>query len=169
MSHDVSVKVEVPSRCTAECGCVMLFDTEKKRYVVFTHCEDHTPPLQGTWKILPCGCHLDLRSYELKQLCQQHSAPPSIQANESVGDSFLDLANYAIFGYMFFERADFSNDAAFFHAYKQVLQVLLEVTQDRRKKYGPGNLLIHRERGLVVRLADKLSRLTHHYFPQEPK
>jgi hypothetical protein len=110
-----------------------------------------------------CGCFITMGT--LHPCPRHYEKQLQLQANESVGDSWLDLANYAIFGWMFCFNVDFSNDKTFFEGYETALEALRQVTQDRRKKYGAGNLLVHRERGLIVRIADKLSRLTHHFFP----
>lgn len=86
------------------------------------------------------------------------------QANESVADSFVDALNYAAFGFMFTQGADFTDDVAFFKAWEEAVEVARKVVRERRAKYGPGNLLIHRELGVVVRLSDKISRLNHFFF-----
>lgn len=42
-----------------------------------------------------------------------------------------------------------------------VFDELSEVMMDRQRKYGPGNIARHGVTGVLVRLDDKLSRLSH--------
>ena len=89
----------------------------------------------------------------------------TIQPNESVVDSALDLANYAIFTAMFEHgECDFTDDEDFFKCYHDTLDTLTTIVRERRKKYGPGNLVIHGAKGTVVRASDKVSRLNNFYF-----
>lgn len=87
------------------------------------------------------------------------------QPNETVIDSALDLANYAIFTAMFEHgECDFTDDEDFFAHFDDALVALRNIVVERRKKYGPGNLVIHGARGTVVRASDKVSRLNNFYF-----
>ena len=110
-------------------------------------------------------CNEEWNSTKLKSCPKCFDERRTIQANESVVDSALDLANYAIFTAMFEHgECDFTDDEDFFKHYRDTLDTLTMIVRERRAKYGPGNLVIHGAKGTVVRASDKVSRLNNFYF-----